>query len=281
MGKHLQTSIRKTLVGLITWYLALRQLCYLILLTPVSLLMCCKFPYSIWCIFPIHCQSSETNVSLMLMKYSKMWPQWYYAICFFFSRFVVTAPCSSDQRIPLESQCDGFVDCFDYSDETGCGEYIITAFTQCSDCGAEPQMRDQTRLLPLGVNANHLPRLRGSGPPFVLLQICRVRPSHAGSDAAFCCCVNRKLGLPPQCMELFHVLQEKFLLELVRSAPLAGSAPWVGSLCKRGSMKPPQDGSDPPPGFDPGIGALWKRGMCGSASICYKIHVLVYDCVMY
>ena len=30
-----------------------------------------------------------------------------------------------------------------------------------SDCGVEPQMRGQTCLLPLRVNANHLPRLRG------------------------------------------------------------------------------------------------------------------------
>ena len=37
----------------------------------------------------------------------------------------------------------------------------ITAFTQCSNCGVERQMRGQTRLLRLSVNRTHLPRLRG------------------------------------------------------------------------------------------------------------------------
>ena len=48
--------------------------------------------------------------------------------------------------------------------------------------------------------------IAGSDPPFVLLQICRVRPRMRGLTPLFVCvCVNRKLVLPPQCMELFHV----------------------------------------------------------------------------
>ena len=60
-----------------------------------------------------------------------------------------------------------------------------TVFTQCSDCGVEPQMRGQTRLLPLSVNINHLPRLRVLTCLLCSSKFVGFDPPHAGSDTAF------------------------------------------------------------------------------------------------
>ena len=65
--------------------------------------------------------------------------------------------------------------------------FPYTAFAQCSDCGVEPQMRGQTRLLPLRVNAKSPAPIAGSDPPFLLLQICRVRPCMRGLTLLFLC----------------------------------------------------------------------------------------------
>ena len=55
--------------------------------------------------------------------------------------------------------------------------------------------------------------------------------------------------------------KRNFFLELVRSAPFAGSAPWVGSLCKRGSMKPHKTDLTHLPGSTP------ESGHCVNAVI--------------
>ena len=73
--------------------------------------------------------------------------------------------------------------------------------------------------------------------------------------------------------------KRNFLVELVHSAPLAGSALWVGSLCKCGSLKPCKTDLTHLPGFDPGIGALCKRGNCvmlpGQASTWRCDHFII------
>ena len=146
-----------------------------------------------------------------------------------------------------------------------CKKHSITAFTQCSDCGVEPQMRGQTRLLPLSVNGIHLPRLR-----------CLTR----------LLCSSKWAGFDPRCgvwHRIFVVCKEK-----AGSAPaMYGTFPCIareilylssfilpqlrGLLLERdhcvnaGQWPPPpplpQDRSDPPPGLDPGIGALCKHGI--------------------
>ena len=87
---------------------------------------------------------------------------------------------------------------------------LVLTFTQCSDCGVEPHMRSQTRLVPLSVNANHLPQLRG-------LTCLLCSSNFVGFDSAFVVCVNRKPGLPPQYME-----QAKFLTWACSLCPTCG-----------------------------------------------------------
>ena len=68
---------------------------------------------------------------------------------------------------------------------------IYQTFTQCPNFGIKHHMRmmrGQTPLLPLSVNANHLPpAFKGSDSPFVLLKICRIWP-HAGSKKLMLSC---------------------------------------------------------------------------------------------
>ena len=70
-----------------------------------------------------------------------------------------------------------------------------TVITQCSDCGVEPQIRGQTRLLPFSVNANHLPRLRGLTRLLCSSKFVGFNP-HAGSDTTFFLC-KQKAGSAP------------------------------------------------------------------------------------
>ena len=72
----------------------------------------------------------------------------------------------------------------------------ITVFTQCSDCGVEPQMRGQTRLLPFSVNANHLPWLR-VWLAFCAPPNCRVRPRMQGLTPLLLLLCKQKAGSAP------------------------------------------------------------------------------------
>ena len=76
--------------------------------------------------------------------------------------------------------------------------------------GSHPRCGVRPRSLHLGVNANHLPRLRGLTRLLCSSKFVGFRPCMRGLTPLFCCWVNRKPGLPPQCMELFHVKRAKF-----------------------------------------------------------------------
>ena len=103
---------------------------------------------------------------------------------------------------------------------------IVTAFYytvlrlrgRTPDAGSDPPFAPQCK------RKSPAP-IAGSDPPFMLLQICRVRPRMRGLTLHFCVC-KQKAGVCPRNVWNFSKCgKQNFLLELVRSAPLVGSAP--------------------------------------------------------
>ena len=139
-----------------------------------------------------------------------------------------------------------------------------TVFTQCSNCGVEPQMRGQTPPFAPQCKRKSPAPIAGSEPPFVLLQIWRVRPRMQGLTPLFCVCVftNRKLGLhAPAMYRTFPCVEREISYLSSFNLPRLRGLLLEWDHCVnvgQWTPPPPQDGSDPPPGFDPGIGALCK-----------------------
>ena len=79
-----------------------------------------------------------------------------------------------------------------------------TVFTQCSDCGVEPQMRGQTPPFAPQCTRKSPALIAGSDLPFVLLQSCRVQPRMQGLTPLFFVCVcKQKAGSAPAMYGIF------------------------------------------------------------------------------
>ena len=76
------------------------------------------------------------------------------------------------------------------------GSLLIHLNTQCSDCGVEPQMRGQAPPFAPQCKRKSPAIIAGSNLPFVLLQICRVRPRMRGLTLLICVC-KQKAGSAP------------------------------------------------------------------------------------
>ena len=139
---------------------------------------------------------------------------------------------------------------------------MYTVFTQCSDCRVEPQMRGQTPFLPLSVNANHLPRLRGLTRLLFSSKFVWLDPA-CGVWHRFLCVCKQKARSAPAMYGTFPCVARGIIsyLSSFDLPRLRGLLLEWDHCVNAGQWNPARTDLTHLPGFDPGIGALCKRGI--------------------